>query len=140
MPIHTHLFLPARRTDLVGVKDLDLDELHRRLWAESNARENHRINRPGKNNRLFSLLIGQGRCRRMNGRFYVKDPEAWEAEVIDFREFPVPEGRVRCQFCGLDFEAPRKQTFVACWSCAELIGIQTSFFTNMWDEKRDLIR
>jgi hypothetical protein len=141
MPLHADFFLPARRTDLIALKDVDLDALHRQLWRESNPREMNRVKRPGVNNYLLAILIAQGRLRRKDGRCYVKDPQEWEDEVIDLRPIPLPPGRWRCQFCGMDFENPPKRiSLIACWDCSELIGLRTYFDTNLWDEDRNLIR
>lgn len=139
MPIHADFFLPPRRTDLLAVKDLDLDALHRKLWKESNPREMNRVARPTVNNYVIALLIAQGRARRMNGRFFVKDPDQWDLEAIDLREVPTPPGRWRCQFCGQDYERPSSpNTLVACWTCSELIGLRTYFTEDLWDENRNL--
>jgi hypothetical protein len=140
MPIHAEFFLPARQTDLIAVRNLDLDALHRALWATANRREMNRVKRPTVNNYVVAMLIAQGRARRMHGRFYMKDPQEWDREAVDFREVPTPPGRWRCQFCGQDYERPAGITvLVACWTCSELIGLRSYFLSDLWDENRDLL-
>lgn len=139
MPIHSAMFLPARRTDLIAVKNLDLEALHRQLWAQSNPRENHRVQRPTVNNYVVAMLIAQGRMRRENGRCYVKDPAVWSDEAVDLRDLPVVAGRWRCQFCGQDYERPASlNILISCWSCSELIGLRTYFTEDLWDGNRNL--
>lgn len=139
MPIHSIGFLPARRTDLIAVRDLDLDALHRDLWSRADSRNMNAVKRPTVNNYVVAMLISQGRMRRWNGTCYVKDPAVWEEEAVDLRELPTPDGRWRCQFCGRDFEIPpRVNTLVSCWECSELIGLRTYFDENLWDEYRNL--
>jgi hypothetical protein len=139
MPIHSKMFLPARRTDLIAVRDLDLDALHRQLWSQRDARQHNAVARPTVNNYVVAMLIAQGRMRRFGGICYVKDPTIWEDEVVDLRELPVPPGRWRCQFCGRDFERPvRPNVLIACWQCSELIGLRSYFTEDLWDEFRDL--
>lgn len=139
MPIHADFFLPARRTDLIAVADLDIDALHAALWKASDPRDMHSVARPTVNNYVVAMLIAQGRMRRQAGRCYVKDPAAWTQEATDLRAYPVKPGRWRCQFCGQDYEKPaRKMKLITCWTCAELIGLRTYFTRDMWDENRDL--
>ena len=138
MPIHSDFFLPARRTDLIAVLDLDLDALHHRLWEICDRRDLGRTKRPTVNNYVIAMLIAQGRARRLHGKFYVKDPALWREEAVDLRELPVAPGRVRCQFCGQDYEQPNHE-FITCWTCAELIGLRTYFSYDLWDEDRNLV-
>lgn len=139
MPLHADFFLPARRTDLIAVRDLDLDAMHRHLWRESDSRDQHSVKRPTVNNYVVAMLIAQGRCRRHKKGFFVKDPDEWEDEVVDYRDFPSLDGWWRCQFCGQDYETPANvRILVACWDCSELIGLRSYFMENLWDEWRFL--
>lgn len=139
MPIHSTEFLPARRTDMIAVRDLDLDALHRQLWENADRRNMNAVKRPTVNNYVVAMLIAQGRMRRWEGICYMRDPDEWEREAADLRDIPVPEGRWRCQFCARDFERPpRTKLLVSCWDCAELIGLRTYFVEDLWDEYRDI--
>lgn len=141
MPIHSVGFLPARHTDLIAVRDLDIDALHQQLWRERDPRNNDSVRRPTVNNYVVAMLIAQGRFRRYGGISHVKDPATWEREAVDLRDLPVPSGRWRCQFCGADYETPpkpKREHLIACWQCAELIGLRTYFTQDLWDRHRNL--
>lgn len=149
------MFLPARKTDLIRAA-VDLDERHRELWETRDARNKDQCDRPyPQKDRINNLMIAQGRVRReLNGkytRYFVKDPDLWEQEAVDVREFPVPKGRSRCQFCGLDWETPRlkapgtpqdglKYKFVCCKPCGKALNLEMTYDHIEWDEKRNLKR
>lgn len=148
-------FLPARRTDPVGLRSCDPQQIHEQLWAtrvrgdmatgfwtdaeNPNARE------------LLRLLVAQGRVRVVKtgerlrpadvGGLQVKDPAIWAKEAVDHRRRRVRKGWKRCQFCGQDYEMFQqlRHWFVACSRCSDLIGF-TRIRKAEWDDQRRLIR
>jgi hypothetical protein len=140
-------FLPARQTDVIKGA-VDLDERHKELWEGRDPKDMDRCDRPyPKRARLNNQMIAQGRVRRvLNGKhtkYYVKDPGIWQDEAVDVRKMPCPEGRIRCQFCGLDYEPPPptrgKANFIACHKCSDLLSLDCPY-PGEWDENRNLIQ
>lgn len=128
--INLPIFLPARRTSLYHVDDaFDMDALHQECWERRDPRNDNRLEARPYDNNMYILAngISQGRWRRegKQAKYYVKDPEVWAAEAVDFRELETEPGMVRCDYCAFVEPEPANPMahHVACNTCLVLLGL-----------------